>query len=191
MPARDVTELLLEWNAGSPAARSALVTLLHRELRAVARRLLRSEPAGHTLQATALVHEAYLKLVDQRRVSWRDRAHFLAVAAGIMRRILVDGARRRHAQRRGGLAQRVELDDELPAFAGHDAQDVLEVDQALTELARLDPGLARVVELRYFGGLSVEEAAEALGVSRATLHRDWAMARAWLHRRLGDRADAP
>ena len=189
MPARDVTQLLLEWNQGSEAARAALITLVHWELRKLARRVLRSESAGHTLQPTALVHEAYLKLVDQRKVRWRDRAHFYAVAAGLMRRILVDSVRRRHALRRGGEARRVPLGDDVQDPAERDERDVIAVDQALTELARLDPGLARLVELRYFGGLSVEETAEAVGMSRASVHRDWAMARAWLHRRLADPAD--
>jgi RNA polymerase sigma factor (TIGR02999 family) len=183
--AAGVTQLLLEWNQGSEPARKQLISLLYRELRTLAARSLKSERRDHTLQPTALVHEAYQKLVDQSRVQWQGRGHFFAVAAGLMRRILVDHARRRSAQRRGGDAQKVPITrDILPADAGSGA-DLVAIDEALTELAALDPEQARIVELRFFAGLTAQEAAEALGISRATINREWAVARAWLHRRLG------
>jgi RNA polymerase sigma factor (TIGR02999 family) len=183
----DVTGLLLEWSAGSEAARSKLVPLVYRELRRRARHALGSERSDHTLQPTALVHETYQRLVDQRRVQWQNRAHFFAVAAGLMRRILVDHARRRAALRRGGGARRIALSEaDAPAVAAE--VEVLAVDEALAQLAALDPDQARIVELRFFGGLTVEETAEVVGVSRATVHRDWAMARAWLRQRLGGEA---
>ena len=180
----DVTGLLLEWNQGSEEARERLIPLVYRELRRLAGRSLRSERGDHTLQATALVHEAYLKLVDQRRVRWQNRAHFFAVAAGLMRRILVDHARRHGALRRGGDAQKLPLAEEVVGAPAQSDIDLISLDAALTALAALDSDQARIVELRFFGGLSVEETAEAMAVSRATVNREWSMARAWLHRRL-------
>ncbi len=179
----DITGFLLRAATGDPAARDALAPLVYDELHGIAIRALRGERSDHTLQPTALVHEAYLKLVDQRRVEWKDRAHFLAVAAQAMRRILVDHARRHRALKRGASAVRVPVDDiELPdARAGVEFDDL---DTALTDLARLEPRPAQVVELRFFGGLSIEETAEVLGISPATVKRDWMAARAWLHREL-------
>jgi RNA polymerase sigma factor (TIGR02999 family) len=180
----DVTGLLLEWNEGSPEARDRLIQLVYEELRRLARRSLDAERRDHTLQPTALVNELYQKLVDQRRVRWQNRAHFYGVASTLMRRILVDHARRRKAARRGGTAVRVEVLEELAvAIPGPDV-DLIALDEALEELAKLDAGQAHLVELRFFGGLPVDEAAEVLGVSRATANRDWSMARAWLHARL-------
>lgn len=181
---RDVTELLLQWNEGRPEAREQLIESVYRELRRLAGGLLNGERRDHTLQPTALVHEAYQKLIDQRRVQWQNRAHFFAVAARIMRRILVDHARARRALRRGGRDVCVPLTDDAAAIEPADV-DLISLDDALSELAALDPDMARIVELRYFGGLTVEESAEAAGVSRATVHRDWNMARAWLRQRLG------
>ena len=178
----DVTRLLLQWSEGKREARDQLIPLVYRELRRLAVRSLKSERSDHTLQPTALVHEAYEKLVDQRQVHWKDRAHFFAASAALMRRILVDHARRRGALRRGGSAKKVSMDGVEVATAPD--VEVLALDEALTELAGFDPDQARIVELRFFAGLSLPETAEAVGVSRATVHREWAMARAWLHRRL-------
>lgn len=180
-----VTELLRAWGAGDDGAQDALVPLVYEELRRQATRALRREGDGHTLQATALVHEAWLRLGDQQRARWEGRSQFFAVAAQAMRRVLVDHARTRHAQKRGGGAKSVTLGDALPHDEGAmDAVDVLALDTALTKLAEFDPKKARLVELRYFVGLSIPEAAEAMGVSQATLGREWAVARAWLRREL-------
>jgi RNA polymerase sigma factor (TIGR02999 family) len=181
---RDVTGLLLAVTQGEPQAREQLIPLVYAQLHELAEQSLKKERPGHTLQPTALVHELYQRLVDQERVQWRNRAHFFAVAALLMRRILVDHARRTAAQRRGGDVQRVPLDDELQAPQAAPDIDVLALDEALEELSALDPDQSKIVELRFFGGLSVEETAEATGVSRATVMRDWAMARAWLRRKL-------
>jgi RNA polymerase sigma factor (TIGR02999 family) len=183
-PDGGVTSLLEAWCDGDTGARERLLPLLYEDLRRAARRQLGREGRPHTLCATALVHEAYLRLVDQRAARFRSRAQFLAVASETMRRILVDHARRRLAAKRGGGEVAVTLE---PSVAGGAARDVevLALDGALLELAGLDPRSARVVELRFFGGLSIEEAAAALDVSRATVERDWTAARAWLYRRLG------
>jgi RNA polymerase sigma factor (TIGR02999 family) len=183
-PEMDVTALLLAVSQGETKARDELIERVYDELRELARRQLRRERGEHTLQPTALVHEIYQRLIDQDRVEWRNRAHFFAVAAVLMRRVLVDHARRSGAQRRGGGAQKIALTEEIAAAPGGLDVDVLALDAALEELTTFDPGQARIVELRFFGGLSVEETAEAVGVSRATVMRDWAMARAWLHQRL-------
>jgi RNA polymerase sigma-70 factor, ECF subfamily len=182
--AGDVTALLLELGEGREAAREELIPLVYEELRRIAGRSFGRERSGHTLQPTALVHEVYQKLVDQQRVQWKNRNHFFAVAASLMRRILVDHARKRDAQRRGGGAERVALEEGNEVAAPGLDVDMLALDAALSELAAFDPGQARIVELRFFAGLSVVETAEALGSSRATVQRDWAMARAWLHRKL-------
>jgi len=181
-----VTRLLGDLRRGRAEAAGEVLPLVYGELRAIADRYMRRERAGHTLQATALVHDAFLKLVDQTRVQWQDRAHFFAVASQAMRRILVDHARARHAGKRGAGAAHVPVADTVvlahePALS---PEDLLALDTALTELAAFDPHQARIVELRYFGGLSIEETAEALGISPATVKREWALARAWLHRRL-------
>ena len=184
--APDVTALLLAWGAGDRAALDALVPAVYAELHAAAERALRREAAGHTLQPTALVHEAYLRLVDQARVRVGSRAEFFGVAARVMRQVLVDHARTRGAAKRGAGAVAVTLGDAAPAADGPAAPalEVLAVHEALDRLAALDPDLARLVELRYFAGLTIEEAAAALGVSPATAKREWATARVWLRREL-------
>ena len=185
-PAVDVTQLLLAWGAGDQAAGDRLLAAVYTELRRQAARAMRRESSEHTLQTTALVHEAYLRLVDQRRVVWQNRAHFFGVAAQLMRRILVDHARERRAAKRGGGARPLTLGDvdDAAAPAADAGADVLALHEALERLAALDPEQARLVELRYFAGLSIEETAEALGVSPATVKREWAIARAWLRREL-------
>jgi RNA polymerase sigma factor (TIGR02999 family) len=180
----EVTQLLAQLSAGDSAAMARVMPLIYDELHRLAKRSLRNERGGHTLQATALVHEAYLRLVDQTRVRWRDRAHFLAVASQIMRRILVDHARARRAAKRGGAAGRITL-ERAEGFEGDESEVDLEaLDLALAKLGELDPQQGRIVELRYFGGLSVEEAAEVVGLSPATLKREWATAKAWLRREI-------
>jgi RNA polymerase sigma factor (TIGR02999 family) len=184
-PPSDVTQLLVAWGAGDAAAAERLVPAVYAELRRQAARAMRREGES-TLQTTALVHEAYLRLVDQRRVVWKSRAHFFGIAAQLMRRILVDHARGRHAAKRGGGLQQLALDDAdaaVPASAD-EGVEVIALHEALERLAALDPAQARLVELRYFGGLNIEETAEALGVSPATVKREWAIARAWLRREL-------
>ena len=185
-----VTELLRAWGAGDAQASEQLVPLVYAELRRQAQRALRREGAGHTLQPTALVHEAWLRLDDQHGARWESRTQFFAVAAQMMRRVLVDRARRRHAAKRGGGARHLTLADADAAGVAADAEheggvDVLALDEALTRLAALDPERARLVELRYFAGMSIPEAAAALGVSPATVGRQWAVARLWLRRELG------
>ena len=187
MPPADLTQTLLASRSGQRAALDAMLAALYDELHAMAARHLRGERAGHTLQPTALAHEAFLKLVDQRAVGSADRAHFLALAAQAMRRILTDHARRRHALKRGGAAVRVTLvESEIPGSAQD--TDLVALDQALEKLAGIDARQAQVVELRFFGGLGIEEVGEVLGVSVATVNRDWQMARAWLHRELSEAA---
>lgn len=183
----DVTQLLLGWSAGDRSAGEQLLSAVYAELHRQAARAMRRESADHTLQTTALVHEAYLRLIDQRRVEWRNRAHFFGVAAHLMRRILVDHARRRRAGKRGSGQRQVSLDD-VHSVRGASSEasrlDVLVFDDALDRLAALDESQSRIVELRYFGGLNIEETAEALDVSPATVKREWAIARAWLRREL-------
>jgi RNA polymerase sigma factor (TIGR02999 family) len=180
----DVTLLLNELKLGNKDALARLIPLVYAELRALASRFLRAERTGHTLQPTALVHEAYLRLVEQDHADWKDRAHFLAVAAQLMRRILVDYARGRATAKRGGVAVRIEIEGLELEGERLQVEEILGVDQALDRLAVLDPQQSRVVELRYFAGLTVEEAAEALGISPRTVKRDWAMAAAWLRSEL-------
>ena len=180
--ARALTGLLLAWRDGDENALRQLIPVLEGELRRLARRYMAGERAGHTLQTTALVNEAYLRLIDVRRVNWRNRAHFLAMAARVMRRVLVDAARAKGYQKRGGSAVRVTFDESLPvAAAGH---DLVALDDALDALARVDERKSHVVELRFFGGLSIEETAAVLDVSPDTVKRDWRLARAWLWREL-------
>lgn len=179
----DVTALLSEWGRGNTNALNELLPHVYAELRRIATRQLRAERVGHTLQPTALVHEVYLRLVDQRHVDWRDRAHFFGVAAHIMRRILVDHARRHQAGKRGDGVPSVSLDQATEAIAP-DAIPVLALDHALGRLAELDEDLARVVELRAFGGMTIEEAACVLKISPTTVKRDWRTAKAWLTREL-------
>lgn len=177
-----VTDLLVAWGSGDRAAGDHLLPIVYEDLHRQAMRAVRREPLESTLEATGLVHEAYLRLVDQRRASWKNRAQFFGVAAQIMRRILVDHARARGADKRGGGMHRVTLGD-----VAHDhgpCIDVLQLEEALERLAALDPAQARLVELRYFGGLTIEETAEALEMSPATVKREWAITRAWLRREL-------
>lgn len=179
----DSTALLRRVAEGDPHAAPALMPLVYSELRRLAAVYMRHERADHTLQATALVHEAYLKLIEQRQADWRSRSHFCAIAAQAMRRILLDHARGRLRLKRGGRQCKVSL-SEMPAGWEGESAEMLALDESLTELARLDPRQSRIVELRFFGGLSVEEAAEVLGISPKTVKRDWAVARAWLYGRL-------
>ena len=179
----DVTAMLLAWQQGDEQALEGLIPLVYEELRRLARARLRKEPQGHILQTTALVHEAYLRLVDINRMNLRDRSHLLAMAALLMRRILVDHSRRRTAGKRGGRVTMVGL-DELTIPNAESGIDVLALDEALNDLTRLDARLCRVVELKYFSGLTIDETAETLQVSSATVERDWTIAKAWLHQRL-------
>ena len=181
-----VTELLLAWGSGDRAALDDLVPIIHEELRRLARHQMRGERDNHTLQTTALVNEAFLRLVDLRRIRWQDRAHFLALSARLMRRILVDHARSRSYQKRGGGAANVTLDEALVASPERGI-DLVALDDALEDLARVDARKSQVVELRFFGGLSVEETAEALKVSPETVTRDWRLAKVWLLREISGR----
>lgn len=183
----EVTRLLRDSKGGSQPAVDQLLAAVYQELRDLAGRFFEREPTGNTLQPTALVHEAYMKLVDQRDVDWQGRTHFFAVAAQAMRRILVDRARQRGAAKRGGGQRRVLLDEEaVPCFQPDD--DLIAVDEALSRLAQLDPSQAQMVELRFFGGLTVSEAAEELGMSKRSAEREWTMVRAWLRRELSESA---
>jgi RNA polymerase sigma factor (TIGR02999 family) len=183
----DVTDLLLSWRQGDAAALDRLIPLVYDELRRMARRHLRGEPPGHALQATALVHEVYLRLVDVKRMTLTGRTHFFGVAATLMRQIVVDYARRQRAGKRGGCATVLSLDEASPG-AWTSSVDVLALDEALDALSAIDARQCRVVELRFFAGLNIDEAAEALGVSPATVEREWALAKAWLYRRLSSLA---
>jgi RNA polymerase sigma-70 factor (ECF subfamily) len=182
-PSSQITRLLASVHDGDPAAAQKLMPLVYDELRALAAKHLRGERPNHTLQPTALVHEAYLRLIDQTRVHWQGRTHFFAIGAQIIRRILVDHARQRKRRKRGGGAARVTLDDAV-ALAPQRDEEILALDEALEKLAKLDPRQAQVVEMRFFGGLSVKEVAEQLKVSTRTVEGDWTMARAWLLREL-------
>jgi len=179
-----VSELLADWNAGDREALDRLVPLIYDELKKQARRHLRRERANHTLETSAIVHEAYIKLAEQRDVVWENRAHFFWLASELMRRVLVDYARGRNRKKRGGGAEVITLDAGLAAAAAAGI-DMLDLDEALKKLELKDRQQAKVVELRYFAGLNVDETAEALGVSVATVKRDWATAKAWLNRELG------
>jgi RNA polymerase sigma factor (TIGR02999 family) len=176
----DVTQLLLAWSSGNREALDQLLPLVYHELRKIAERYLKRERSGHTLQTTALVHEAYLKLIDQRQVQWQNRAHFFGIAAQAMRRILVDHARSRQTGKRGSGGVRITLDENLKV-SDERATDLLALDDALNALAQLDPQKSRIVELRYFGGLSIEETAGVLALGTATVIRQWRLARAWLY----------
>jgi RNA polymerase sigma factor (TIGR02999 family) len=181
---RDVTALLDDWSRGNRSALNELLPLIYAELRRIAARQLRSERTGHTLQPTALVHEVYLRLVDQRQVNWQNRAHFFGVAAQVMRRILVDHARRHNAGKRGDGLSYVSIED-AKAVATSNEVAILALDRALGRLEAMDAQLARIVELRAFGGLTIEEAAHVLEVSPSTVKRDWRTAKAWLTREIG------
>lgn len=179
----DVTQLLAAWSDGDQKARERLIPLVYGELRRLAHRYLRRERPDHTLQPTALVHETYFKLVNQTEVRWQNRAHFIGLAAQLMRRILVEHARRLHADKRAGASQKVTLDEYLGLSAGQDI-NLMALDDAVTALADLDPQQSRIVELRFFGGLTVDETAEVLGVSPRTVDREWRMAKAWFQSEL-------
>jgi RNA polymerase sigma factor (TIGR02999 family) len=182
----DLTELLLAWGRGDRAALDQLVPLVHHALYRIARRCMAGERAGHSLQASALINEVYLRLIDVHRVDWQDRNHFLSMAARLMRRILVEAARSKHRQKRGASAAKITLDEALiiPVQPG---QDLVALDDALEALAKVDERKSRVIELRFFGGLTVEETASALNVSQDTVLRDWRLAKAWLLRELSSR----
>jgi RNA polymerase sigma-70 factor, ECF subfamily len=182
-PHHEITQLLFEWSEGSQAALDKLYPLVYEELRRMAHRYLRHERKGHTLQTTALINEAYLRLVDQKQVHWANRSHFFGISAQIMRRILIDHARRYDYAKRGGGAQRISL-DEAALVAKERARALLMLDEALNSLAKIDPRRSQVVELRYFGGLNNEEIAGVLKISENTVTRDWNMARAWLYQEL-------
>ena len=181
-----VTQLLVDWGNGDRGALEKLTPLVYEELKRLATRYLRRERREHTLQSTALVHEAWLRLIDQKQVHWQNRAQFFGIAAEMIRRILIDHARNRQAAKRGDGALKLTLDDALAAPESRDL-DLVALDDALHDLAKFDPQQSRLVELRFFAGLSIEESAEVLGVSAATVKREWAAARAWLYRELSDR----
>lgn len=183
MSEADITTLLSRWSQGDRAALDDLTPLVYDELRKLARSHMSGEKPGHTLQSTALAHEAYLRLIGQDRVSWQSRAHFYGIASQMVRRILVDHARAQSAAKRGSGLQAVTLNENLDAAVGANVE-LLALEEALSKLAQLDPQQARIVELRYFGGLSIEETAEVVGVSPATVKREWVSARAWLYRAL-------
>jgi RNA polymerase sigma factor (TIGR02999 family) len=179
----EITQLLSRWSAGEPEAAGRLMPVVYAELRRLARQYLQRERGDHTLQPTALVHEAYLRLAGQKNMQWANRAQFFAVSAQLMRRILVDHARGHVAKKRGGHAEKIELDDAILPPEER-AENLLALDEALTQLATMDARKSRVVELRFFGGLTVDETAEAMGLNAATVRRDWTFAKAWLHRTL-------
>lgn len=183
----DVTDLLVDWGNGNEAALSQLMPLVYEELHRLAARQIRKESPGHTLQTTVLVNEAYLRLIDQSRVRWQNRAQFFGIAAQLMRRILVDHARKRRYLKRGGGAETVEL-EEAAAVSPERSAEVVAVDDALNNLATLDPRKSQIVELRFFGGLSIEETAEILKVSPGTIMREWTLAKAWLHREISGKS---
>jgi RNA polymerase sigma-70 factor (ECF subfamily) len=187
---KDVTRLLVEWSKGDKLVLEELFPLVYAELQKIARRYLRDERRAITLQTTALVHEAYLKLIDQNRVEWQNRAHFYGVAAQAMRRILLDNARKRLANKRGQGVRHISLDDEGIEISDQKAAELVDLDEALERLAKIDPQKSRLVELRYFGGLSIEETAEVLGVSVPTVNRGWRTAKAWLYKELSNISSA-
>lgn len=180
---KEITQLLLNWRAGDRMALDELVPLVQTELKRLARNYMRRQRIGHTLQTTALVNEAFIRLVDSDKVNWQDRNHFYAISAQLMRRILVDAARRKNSQKRGGERVQVTLDDRLNV-SDEKETDLIALDEALSMLAELNPRQCQIVELRYFGGLTEEQIAETLEVSSRTVRRDWNLARAWLFREL-------
>ena len=182
-PASELTQLLVDWRRGDAAALDKLMPLVYQELRRIARRYMRGERAGHTLQSAPLVNEAYLRLIDIKRIDWQNRAHFFAMAAQLMRRTLVDHARSRNYAKRGGVQQKLSL-SEADQFAGKPDVDLVALDDALKTLAAMNERQSRIVELQYFAGLTIKETAEVLGVSHITVERDWTVAKAWLRREL-------
>jgi RNA polymerase sigma factor (TIGR02999 family) len=186
VPSAEITRLLRAWGGGDQAALSQLAPLVYKELHRIAHRHMQREQPGHTLQTTALLNEAYLRLVDAKDVCWHDRAHFFAVSAQMMRRILVDAAKARLTEKRGGQLPHMNLDEALDASAAR-SRDLVALDDALVALEKMDPRKAQVVELRFFGGLSVEETAEVLKLSAQSVMRDWKLAKAWLTREVSGR----
>lgn len=183
----NLTQLLIQYSSGDEAVLESLLPHIYQELRRLAESYMRREAAHHTLQPTALVHEAYFKLIDQNRVQWQNRSHFFGVAAQLMRRILIDHARKRRASKRGGSQIRLSFDDAIQVAAADNSRpDLLALEEAMEKLEALSPRQAKVVELRYFGGLNIEETAEVLKTSPATVKRDWSMAKAWLFREIKD-----
>jgi RNA polymerase sigma factor (TIGR02999 family) len=185
----NVTRMLIDWSGGDRNVAERLMPLVYEELRGLARQYLQREREDHTLQATGLVHEAYLRLVDQTTTTWRDRAHFFAVAAGVMRRVLVDYARKHRAAKRGGGLEKIQLDEAVLLLPERDV-DLVALDEVLKDLEKLDPRQSQTVELRFFGGLTVEEVAEVLGISPRTVKREWRLARAWLRREIKNDGNA-
>ena len=185
--AHEVTQLLLDWSHGNQAALDKLVHLVDKELHRLAHHYMRRENRGHTLQTTALVNEAYMRLIDQRHMHWKNRAHFFALAGQLMRRILVDHARGRQSAKRGGCAHRISFDEAM-VISNERGADLIALDEALDKLAAIDARKSKIVEARFFGGLSVEETAEALHISPASVMRDWSLAKAWLYDSLSDKA---
>lgn len=184
-PSKELTGLLLDWSEGDQSALEKLTPLVHEELRRLAHHYMRLERPGHTLQTTALVNEAYLRLIDQKGVHFANRSHFFALAATLMRHILVDHARQRQNLKHGGGAERISLDETLIVSANRN-ENLIALDEALNKLTAIDPRKGKVIELRFFGGLSVDETAEALGVSAVTVMREWSMAKAWLYNSLNE-----
>lgn len=184
----DLTALLVKWSGGDKQALDELMPLVYKELRRIADSFFRRERADHTLQPTALINEAYLRLIDEKNITWQSRAHFIGVAAQLMRFILIDHARARGSAKRGGSSQKVSLDEAVVFFAQKDL-DLISLDEALKKLEAIDPQQSRVVELRFFGGLSIEETAVAMDISPATVKREWAMAKAWLHKKLSEQTE--
>ena len=188
-PSPQVTQLLVAWGKGDELAGDQLMSLVYEELHRLAHRYMKRESPGHTLQTSALVNEAFVRLVDQKNVRWQNRAHFFCIAAQMMRRILVDYARGRKCAKRGGGAQQISLDEGLTVSEGRSAE-VVGVHEALEQLAEFDPRKSQIVELRFFGGLSIEETAGVLGVSPGTVRRDWTLAKAWLRREISSASSA-
>jgi len=185
MSNEDITQLLVDWNQGNESARDKLIPLVANELRRIASRYLYGERHEHTLQATALINEAYIRLVDQKQVQWQNRAHFFGVAAQLMRRILVDYARTRNAAKRDGQRHKLSLDDVINLSEEHD-KNLVALDEALERLAKLQPQRSQIVELRFFGGMTIEETASALNVSVDTVKAEWRLAKAWLYREISN-----
>ena len=176
-----ITQMLIELTDGNKEVVNQILPHIYDELRKLASSYLRKERSNHTLQPTALVHEAYMKLIDQNRVKWQNRAHFFGIAAQVMRRILMDHARKHQADKRGGEFEKLPIEEEILIVSQDKSAELIALDEALEELAKIDPDKARIVELRYFGGLSIEETAEVMGVSIPTVNRHWKMAKAWLY----------
>jgi RNA polymerase sigma-70 factor (ECF subfamily) len=183
-PTNEITQMLIELTDGNQEVVNQILPRIYDELRKLAGSYLRRERSDHTLQPTALVHEAYMKLIDQRQVRWQNRAHFFGIAAQVMRRILMDHARKHKAEKRGGEADKLPLEDEILVVATNRSDQLMALDEALNSLAEMDPQKAKIVELRYFGGLSIEETAEVMGVSVPTINRQWRTAKAWLYGQL-------